>query len=76
MMHLVKIPPVHGLLGYSVVARLKRLHERFRALARATARRVTSLAPDRLFLVGFVLVLLLFFAILIIQPSSVGRGGR
>jgi hypothetical protein len=75
-MHLVKIPPVHGLLGYSVVARLNRVRERLRAVARATTRRVTSLEPDQVFMVGFVLVLLLFLAILMIQPSSVGRGGR
>jgi hypothetical protein len=75
-MHLVKSPPVYAVLGYSVVARLHRVRERLRALARATTRRVTSLEPDQVFMVGFVLVLLLFLAILMIQPSSVGRGGR
>jgi hypothetical protein len=39
-------------------------------------RRLKTVTPDQWFLVGFVLLLMAFLFILLIQPSSVGRGGR
>jgi hypothetical protein len=38
-------------------------------------RRLSGVTPDRWFLVGFVILFLLFFAVLLGQPT-VGRGGR
>jgi hypothetical protein len=38
--------------------------------------RVARASPDRWFLLGFALLFLLFLIILVVQPSSVGRGGR
>jgi hypothetical protein len=32
--------------------------------------------PDQWFLVGFVVLFLAFFVLLLVQPSGVGRGGR
>jgi hypothetical protein len=75
-MHLATSSPRHRLLADSVTARLRRGRERVHAIARATARRVTTLSSDRWFLIGLVAVLLLFLTVLMIQPSSVGRGGR
>jgi hypothetical protein len=40
------------------------------------ARRLKTTTPDEWFLVGFVLLLMLFLIVLLVQPSSVGRGGR
>ena len=39
-------------------------------------RRLSGVAPDKWFLVGFVILFLLFFFVLLVQPSGVGRGGR
>ena len=39
-------------------------------------RRLKAVSPDQWFLVGFVLLLVAFFFVLLVQPSSVGRGGR
>jgi hypothetical protein len=39
-------------------------------------RRLARVSPNRWFLLAFVILFLAFFAILAIQPSSVGRGGR
>jgi hypothetical protein len=39
-------------------------------------RRLAGLSPDQWFLVGFVVLFLAFFVILVVQPSAVGRGGR
>jgi hypothetical protein len=44
--------------------------------ARGSLQRLRIVAADRWFLVGFVLVLLLFLVMLVILPGSVGRGGR
>jgi hypothetical protein len=42
----------------------------------ALVRRLNAVSPDQWFLVGFVLLLLVFLFVLVVQPSSVGRGGR
>ncbi len=47
-----------------------------KTIARAFMQRLRTVAADRWFLVGFVLVLLLFVVMLVILPGSVGRGGR
>lgn len=39
-------------------------------------RRLMATTPDQWFLVGFVLMLMVFLVVLLTQPSSVGRGGR
>ena len=39
-------------------------------------RRLAGVTPDQWFLVGFVILFLVFFLILLVQPSGVGRGGR
>jgi uncharacterized membrane protein len=51
------------------VARIHTALDRF-------SRRVAGVAPDKWFLVGFVILFLLFFFVLLVQPSGVGRGGR
>ena len=47
-----------------------------RVAAIGMARRLKTVSPDQWFLVGFVLLLVVFLFLLIVQPSSVGRGGR
>jgi type II secretory pathway component PulM len=47
-----------------------------RVAAIGMARRLKAVSPDQWFLVGFVLLLVVFLFLLIVQPSSVGRGGR
>jgi hypothetical protein len=47
-----------------------------RIAAIGLARRLKTVSPDQWFLVGFVVLLALFLFLLIVQPSSVGRGGR
>ena len=47
-----------------------------RVAAISTARRLKTVSPDQWFLVGFLLLLVVFLFLLIVQPSSVGRGGR
>jgi hypothetical protein len=37
---------------------------------------VAGVSPDRWFLLAFLILFLVFFAILTIQPSAVGRGRR
>jgi len=39
-------------------------------------RRLKAVNPDQWVLGGFVLLLLAFLVVLLVQPSSVGRGGR
>jgi hypothetical protein len=39
-------------------------------------RRLKAMTPDQWFLVGFALLLVAFVFVLLVQPSSVGRGGR
>jgi hypothetical protein len=39
-------------------------------------RRARTMSPERWFLIVFALLFLAFFAVLLLQPSSVGRGGR
>jgi hypothetical protein len=45
------------------------------AVARLT-RHMAGVASDKGFLVGFVILFLLYFFVLLVQPSGVGRGGR
>ena len=47
-----------------------------RSMVSRLSRRVSGVAPDTWFLVGFVILFLLFFFVLLVQPSGVGRGGR
>ena len=47
-----------------------------RVAAIGMARRLKTVSPDQWFLVGFLLLLVVFLFLLIVQPSSVGRGGR
>lgn len=47
-----------------------------RVAAAPLVRGLKSVSPDRWFLVGFVILLLTFLFVLLVQPSSVGRGGR
>lgn len=47
-----------------------------RVAAMALVQRLKAVSPDRWFLVGFVILLLTFLFVLLVQPSSVGRGGR
>jgi hypothetical protein len=39
-------------------------------------RRIRGISSERWFLAGFVILFLVFFVLLIVQPTSVGRGGR
>jgi type II secretory pathway component PulM len=36
----------------------------------------TLVTPERMLLAGLVVLFVVFFVILIVQPTSVGRGGR
>jgi hypothetical protein len=47
-----------------------------RVRAVSLVRRLQATTPDQWFLVGFVLLLMAFLFVLLVQPSSVGRGGR
>jgi hypothetical protein len=47
---------------------------RFRAVS--LVQRLQATTPDQWILVGFVLLLVAFLFVLLVQPSSVGRGGR
>jgi hypothetical protein len=47
-----------------------------RALVRGAGVRVASITPDRWFLFGMILLFVAFLVVLMVQPSSVGRGGR
>ena len=49
---------------------------RIRTAVTRLTRRKAGVAPDKWFLVGFVILFLLFFFVLLVQPSGVGRGGR
>lgn len=73
----------HGIPGASlshspswVLGSLRRVASEIRVRAGHLARRVGRIGPDQWFLVGFALLFLLFFLILLVQPSAVGRGGR
>jgi hypothetical protein len=76
MMQLGRTAAAHGSLGYAFAAWFVRIRERIWTFARAIACRVEAIRPDQWFLFGFALLLLLYLAVLLIQPSSVGRGGR
>ena len=71
--------PVTGGPGSSV-ARSSRLLSKTVAALRIGAlnvlARARAVTPDRWFLLGMVILLLVFLVVLIVQPSSVGRGGR
>jgi hypothetical protein len=47
-----------------------------RVRAVSLVQRLQATTPDQWFLVGFVLLLVAFLVVLLVQPSSVGRGGR
>lgn len=49
---------------------------RFRNTVMAAAHRVRLMTSPQWLLVGLTLLILLFLAALLVQPSSVGRGGR
>ena len=49
---------------------------RLRGAVMAVVHRIRLMSTPQWFLVGLTLLLLLFLAALLIQPSSVGRGGR
>jgi hypothetical protein len=53
-----------------------RLVTAIRGAALSIASRLPAMTPDRWFLAVFALVLLAFLILLMVQPSSVGRGGR
>jgi len=80
MQPLAGLPVTRG-LGSSVLStRPSRLLSTTIAAVRTRAldvlARVRAVTPDRWFLLGMVLLLLVFLVVLIVQPSSVGRGGR
>ncbi|MGH7560410.1 MAG: hypothetical protein ACRENB_05250 [Gemmatimonadales bacterium] len=50
--------------------------DRLRAMLLAGTRRIGSVRPDAWRVVALALLLLLFIVVLLVQPSSVGRGGR
>jgi hypothetical protein len=60
----------------SVGGSVRRTVIRIRAPVASLARRLTGVTPDQWFLMGFLILFLVFFLVLLIQPSSVGRGGR
>ena len=73
--------PVSSGIGSPVLnARPSRLLNRaiapIRALALGVLVRARAVNPDRWFLLGMVILLLVFLVVLVVQPSSVGRGGR
>jgi hypothetical protein len=43
---------------------------------RTVVQRLRSLTPDQWFGLVFVLLVLVFAVVLLVQPSAVGRGGR
>ena len=45
------------------------------AVARA-AQRIRGVTPEQWFLAGFALLFAVFFILLVVQPTAVGRGGR
>jgi hypothetical protein len=51
------------------------MNPKFNLIRRLPAR-LARVSPDRWFLLGFVILFLVFFAILLVQPSGVGRGGK
>lgn len=57
-------------------ARLLGTAERLRALCAAALTRVRSITPAHLFWAALVVLLLVYVLVLVIQPTSAGRGGR
>jgi hypothetical protein len=55
---------------------VRRTIVRIHTAVEGLTQRLTGVSPDRWFLLGFAILFLVFFAILLVQPSSVGRGGR
>lgn len=55
---------------------LRRVASEIRGRVGQLAHRVGRIGPDQWFLAGFAILFLLFFLILLVQPSAVGRGGR
>jgi hypothetical protein len=60
----------------SIAWRFSRLLGEVRGRVVASVHRIRSVSPDRWFLVVFVLLVLAFVLVFLVQPSSVGRGGR
>ena len=60
----------------SALDKLRRVAAGLRGRVGHLAHRVGRIGPDQLFLAGFAILFLLFFLILLVQPSAVGRGGR
>lgn len=55
---------------------LARLASNWRARVHSALARMHDVAPERWIVLLFVLLLLMFVVMLIVQPSRVGRGGR
>lgn len=64
-------PPPERMAG-----RLHRLHAFARGQWRSTIRRFRAITPEQWFGLLFSLLLLGFFLALLLEPGSVGRGGR
>ena len=62
--------------GRSRLASLVGTVRRLGSIVTAVARRVRLVTSPQWLLISLALLLLLFLAALLIQPSSVGRGGR
>ena len=60
----------------SRLAYLASVLRRLRGAVMAVAHRVRLMTSPQWLLVGLTVLLVLFLAALLIQPSSVGRGGR
>ena len=59
-----------------VRAILSRLVSQCRATIASIVARTSAVTPDRWFVLLFVLLVLIFVVVLLVQPSGVGRGGR
>lgn len=55
---------------------LRRTVGRARIAGLGLLRHFDAPSPDQWFLIGFAVLLLAFLFILLLEPSSVGRGGR
>jgi hypothetical protein len=55
---------------------VRRTMARVRPAVAGLMSRLSRVSPDHWFLLGFALLFFLFLIILVVQPSSVGRGGR
>ena len=74
--HALGLPHRLHFLSESIHVALARATRRVRMRANLVARQLRSFPSDRWFLIGFVLLMLAFVALLFLEPGSVGRGGR